>query len=434
MAIKLESEPEFETAGVRPPVHKKSHTGFLILVLVVAVALAGGIAYELAQRRAEQKTLAASVAEGGEAGPPAVLMGQVRIAPGEASVEIPGQTSALVETPLYARTDGYLKFRNAEIGQRVKKGDLLVELDTPDLDQQIDQARASAAQSRAARAQMQAAVVALESTNRFAQLTASRTKTLAAQGVFAQQDADDKTAAAETAAANVRAAEETVRAQESVINANDANLRRLLEQKKYARLEAPFDGVITARNLLGSDIGTLITSGSGTNAREIVRISQVQTLRVYVSVPQNYAAMIRPGQVASLRVDELPGQVFPAKVENTAGSLDPGTRTLQTLLMVDNSRSSLLPGMYVKVRFQLPHGVNTVRLPAEALLVRSEGPTAAVVEPGGKVRIQKLTLGRDYGNEIEVTSGLSATDRVILNPGDTLRDGMTVIAKERAAK
>ena len=361
-------------------------------------------------------------------------MGQVRIAPGEASVEIPGQTSALVETPLYARTDGYLKLRNAEIGQRVKKGDLLVELDTPDLDQQIDQARASAAQSRAARAQMQAAVVALESTNRFAQLTASRTKTLAAQGVLAQQDADDKTAAADTAAANVRAAEETVRAQESVINANDANLRRLLEQKKYARLEAPFDGVITARNLLASDVGTLVTSGSGTSAREIVRISQVQTLRVYVSVPQNYAAMIRPGQVASLRVEELPGQVFPAKVENTAGSLDPGTRTLQTLLMVDNSRSSLLPGMYVKVRFQLPHGVNTVRLPAEALLVRSDGPTAAVVEPGGKVRIQKITLGRDYGNEIEVTSGLSATDRVILNPGDTLRDGMTVTAKERAAK
>ncbi|HSR05855.1 MAG TPA: efflux RND transporter periplasmic adaptor subunit [Bryobacteraceae bacterium] len=434
MASKLESGPEFETAGVRPPVHKKSHTGFLILVLVVAVALVGGITYELAQRKAEQKTLAASVTQSGEAGPPAVLVGQARLAPGEASVEIPGQTSALVETPLYSRTDGYLKFRNAEIGQRVKKGDLLVELDTPDLDQQIDQARASVAQSRAARAQMQASVVALESTNRFAQLTARRTKALAEQGVFAQQDADDKTAAADTAAANLRAAEETVRAQESVINANDANLRRLLEQKKYARLEAPFDGVITARNLLGSDIGTLITSGSGTNAREIVRISQVQTLRVYVSVPQNYAAMIRPGQVASLRVEELPGQMFPAKVENTSGSLDPGTRTLQTLLMVDNSRSSLLPGMYVKVRFQLPHGVNTVRLPAEALLVRSDGPTAAVVEPGGKVRIQKIMLGRDYGNEIEVTSGLSATDRVILNPGDTLRDGMTVTAQERAAK
>jgi RND family efflux transporter MFP subunit len=404
------------------------------LVLVVAIALAGGIVYELAQRKEAQKTLAASVAGSAEAGPPAVLVGRVRIAPGEASMEIPGQTSALVETPVYARTDGYLKQRNVEIGQHVKKGDVLVELDTPDLDQQIDQARATVAQSRAALAQMQAAVVALQSTNRLAQLTATRTKTLADQGVLARQDADDKTAAAETAAANVRAAEESVRAQESVISANDANVRRLIEQKKYARLEAPFDGVITARNPLASDIGTLITSGSGTNAREIVRVSQIQTLRVYVSVPQNYAAMIRPGQVASLLVDELPGRVFPARVENTAGALDPGTRTLQTLLMVDNSRSSLLPGMYVKVRFQLPHGVNAVRLPAEALLVRSDGPTAAVVDPQSKVRIQKITLGRDYGNEIEVTSGLSETDRVILNPADTLRDGMTVAAKERAAK
>jgi len=434
VAIKLDSESKFETAGLKSPARKKSHTGFLILVLVLAVALGGGIAYELAQRKAEQKALAASVTDSAEAGPPAVLVGHVRVAPGEAVIEIPGQTSALLETPIYARTDGYLKQRNVEIGQRVKKGDVLIELDTPDLDQQIDQARATVAQSRAALAQMQAAVVALQSTSRLADLTAGRTKTLADQGILARQDADDKTAAAETAAANLRAAQESVRAQESVITANDANVRRLIDLKKYARLEAPFDGVITARNPAASDVGTLITSGSATNAREIVRISQVQTLRVYVSVPQSYAAMIRPGQVAALVVDEFPGRVFRAKVDSTSGALDPATRTLQTLLMVDNSQSTLLPGMSVKVRFQLPHGVNAVRLPAEALLVRSDGPTAAVVDANGKVRIQKITLGRDYGNEVEVTSGLSETDRMILNPTDTLHDGMIVTAKERAAK
>ena len=407
---------------------KKSHNGFLILVLIAALALAAGIAYELSQRKAEQKTLAASVNKSSEDGPPAVTLGHPRRAPGDATMEIPGQTSAAVETPVYTRIDGYLKTRTVEIGDRVKKGDILVELDTPDLDQQIEQARATVAQSRAALAQLQATVRALESTARITQLNATRTRTLAEQGILARQEADDKTAAAEAAEANLHAAEESARAQESVIAANEAGVRRLLEQKKYARVAAPFDGVITSRNPLSSDAGTLISAGSG---REIVRVSQLQTLRVNVSVPQSYAPMIHPGQSASLLVDEFPGRVFPAKVENTAGSLDPGSRTMQTLLVVDNSRGTLLPGMYVKVRFQLPHGVSTVRLPAEAMLVRSEGPSAAVVDQDGRVHIQKLTLGRDYGSEVEVTGGLTETDRVILNPTDTLREGMTVRGTER---
>ena len=216
--------------------------------------------------------------------------------------------------------------------------------------------------------------------------------------------------------------------------ANEANIRRLLDQKKYARLEAPFDGVVTYRNPLASDIGTLITSGSGTNVREVVRVSQIQKLLVNVSVPQNYAPLIHAGEVASLQVQEFPGRTFAAEVRNTGSSLDPASRTMQAMLVVDNAREALLPGMYVTVRFVLPHRVNILRLPSEALIVGADGPSAAVVSPDRKVHLAKIMLGRDYGNEVEVTSGLSETDRVILNPGDNIREGLTVETKDRAAK
>ena len=412
---------------------KRSHHGFLVLVLLIAVALAAGIAYEVSQRKASQQALSAESANQTEdAATPAVTVTRVRIAPSDATVEIPGQTAALQETPVYTRTDGYLKQRYVEIGQKVKKGDVLVELDTPDLDQQIDQARATLAQSKAALAQFQANAQAMESTSKLAQLTAGRTKSLFDQGVLARQDSDNATAAADTAAANFHAAQENVNAQNSVIAANDANIRRLIEQKKYARLEAPFDGVVTYRNPMASDVGTLITSGSGTNVREVVRVSQIQKLLVNVSVPQNYAPLIHEGQTASLQLQEFPGRIFPARVQNTGSSLDPATRTMQTLLLVDNSQEVLLPGMYVTVRFALPHRVNVLRLPSEALMVGTEGSRAAVVGDDGKVHLRKITLGRDYGNEVEVTSGLLESDRVVLNPGDNIREGVTVEAKERS--
>ncbi len=429
--MSLTKEPSYETSGANPPARKKSHTGFFILILLAVCALGGGVYYELGQRKAEETQLATSVAERPEAGPPGVTVAHLRVAPGDATLELPAQTSAMVETPVYARVDGYVKQRFAEIGQRVKKGEVLVELETPDLDQQIEQARATVSQSQAALAQMQATVRALQSTAKLAQLTATRIKTLADQGVMSRQDADDKTAAAEAADANEHASEENVRAQQSVIAANEANVRRLMEQKRYSRIEAPFDGIVTSRNQQSSDPGTLISAGS---AREIMRISQTQSLRVYLSVPQNYATLIRPGTMAALVVEEQPGRTFPAHVESSTESLDAATRTMQTLLTVDNHQGALLPGMFVKVRMSLDHGPTVLRIPAEALLVRSEGPTAAIVDEEGKVHIQKLQLGRDYGAEVEVLSGLSASDRVILNPTDTTREGMAVTVKERPGK
>ncbi len=231
------------------PAHKKSNAGLLVLLLIVVIALAGGIAYELSQRKTQEQALAATTAEaGGSDAAPAVQVEPVRVAPSGATVEIPGQTVALLDTPIYARTDGYIKQRVVEIGDRVKQGQLMIELDTPDLDQQIVQARATLAQSQAALAQVQASLQAAQSSLKLSTLTSGRYKTLADQGVMSKQDNDTAQAAMESGQANVHAAEESVRAQQATIDSTRANLNRLLEQKKYARMEAPFDGVITYRN------------------------------------------------------------------------------------------------------------------------------------------------------------------------------------------
>ncbi len=428
------TEPEFTTVASQAPARKKSHVGLIVLLLLAGLSLAAAIAFELSQRKTEQQALAASTAEPAGGGVPVVEVARVRTASSEATVEIPGQTEALTETPIYARVDGYIRQRAVEMGDRVKKGQLLMELDTPDLDQQIQQARATLAQSQAALAQLQANLQASQSTLKLSTVTSQRYHTLADQGVMSKQDSDTAQAAMESGQANVHAAEQAVLAQQSTIASNDANLNRLLEQKKYARIEAPYDGVITYRNTKSSDVGTLISSGSATSNPEILRVSQIQTLRVFVDVPQSYAPVIRLDQPADLVFDEFPGRVFQARVKSTTASVDPQTRTMLTVLIVDNSSGELLPGMYAKVRFRLPHTVNVLRLPAEALLFRTEGPHAAVVEADHKVHLHKLTLGRDYGPEVEVTSGLSAGDVVVLNPTDAIRDGVLVEPKQRAEK
>jgi len=435
MAANPHTEPEFATVTPHAEAPKKSHVGFLVLLLLVGIALAAGIYYEVSQRKTEARSLAAGSAEAVSGyGSASVDVARVRAAPSEATVDIPGQTMALQETSVYARTDGYIKQRMVEMGDRVKKGQLLVELETPDLDQQIEQARATLAQSQAALAQLQATLVGSQSSLKMATVTAQRNKSLVTQGIISKQDNDQAETAQETGEANVHAAEQSVLAQRSLIAANDANLKRLIETKKYASMEAPFDGVITYRNPQASDVGTLISSGSGTAVREILRVSQIEMLRVFVDVPQSYAPVIRVGQPAGLLVEEFPGRVFPARVTSATDAVDPTSRTMLTVLQVDNSSGTLLPGMYAKARFNLPHTVNVLRLPAEALIFRTEGTMTAVVGEDHKVHMHTLTLGRDYGPEVEVTSGLQAGDMVVLNPTDAIREGAVVTAKEQSKK
>ena len=411
------------------PPKKSSHAGFLMTLLFVGLALAAAIVYELGQRRTQDKALAATVVEDA-AHAPVVNVGHVTAAPAESSVELPCQTVAMVETPIYARADGYIRQRPVDIGDRVKKGDLLFEIETPELDQQIDQARATLAQSKASIEQLRAARVAAQSSLKLAEVTAKRWKTLADQGVFARQDYDEKAAALELAQANLRSAEENIRAAESAIASNDANLKRLVDLKSYDRLTAPFDGVITFRSL-HSDVGTLITSGNTSSSRELMRVAQINILRVFVSIPQSHASTIHDGLDAQLRVDELPGRVFHTKVGGITHSVDSDSRTMLAVLLVENPKEELLPGMYAKARFELPQAVRVMMLPAEALLLPADGPQVAVVGGNHKVHFQPVTLGRDYGAQIEILSGVSEGDTVVLSPTDAVREGVVVEPKER---
>src|SRR5579862_1134277 len=309
----------------KSPPENKSHIGFWILLFVAGAGLAVAVIYELGQRKSQDKALAATVVSEATRAP-VVNVSNVRSAPLQSTIELPCQTVAMIETPIHARADGYIKQRPVDIGDRVKKGQLLFELESPELDQQIEQAKATLAQSKAALQQLQAALVAAQSSLKLAGVTAKRWQTLADQGVFAKQDADEKVAALELAQANVRAAEENIRAAQSTIESNDANLRRLLEVKTFDRLVAPFDGVVTFRSL-NSDLGTLITSGNTSASRELMRIAQINVLRVFVSIPQSYAPMIHAGLSVELRVDELAGRVFHTIVNGTTHSVQSDSRT-----------------------------------------------------------------------------------------------------------
>jgi RND family efflux transporter MFP subunit len=335
----------------------------------------------------------------------------------------------MVETPVYARADGYITKRPHDIGDRVKKGDLLFEIETPELDQQIEQAKAALAQSKAALQQYEANLAASQSSLKLAEVTAKRWKTLADKGVFARQDLDEKMAALELGQANVKSAEENVHAAEGTVAAADANLKRLQDLKSFDRLTAPFDGMVTYRNTQ-ADVGTLVTSGNTASSRELMRIAQLGDLRVYVSIAQTYAPLIHAGLPAEVVVDELPGRVVHTKVDSITHSVDASSRTMLALLFVKNEHETLLPGMYAKVRFSLPHAVNALMLPADALMLPKEGPEAAVVDENHKVHIQRVTLGRDYGAQVEILSGLNEGDMVVLSPNDSVREGVTVEPKQ----
>jgi len=426
--MKSQIDPEIEPRHAAPP-HKKSHAGFLVLLLIVVAALAASVLYELKQRSNQDKTLATAVTE--DAGrPPVVNVGRVRTAPSQATIELPCQTVALAETPIYARADGYIVRRGADMGARVKKGQMLFELDTPELDQQIVQAKATLAQSQAARQQFQAALLAAQSNLKLAEVTQRRWKNLTDKGVFAKQDLDEKTAALELGQANVKSAEENVRAAESTVAANEANLNRLQQLKSFDRLAAPFDGVVTYRSLQ-SDNGMLMTAGNTAPASELMRVAQIDVLRVFVNVPQGYAPMIRDGLPVDLTVDELPSRVFHTTVHNVTHSVDPSSRTMLAVLLIQNQKQELLPGMYAKARFKLPHAVPVLMLPADALLLPKEGPQVAVVGDDHRVHFKSVTIGRDYGAEVEIESGLSDGELVILNPTDSVREGVLVEPKER---
>jgi RND family efflux transporter MFP subunit len=429
METEQQIDRELRRGTARLP-HQKSHAKFIASLAMVGVLLAAGVLYGVLKRQTHDQALADS-ADNESSRAPVVNVGHVRQSGAKSTIELPGDLVARVETPLFARVDGYLKLRPVDIGDHVKKGDLLIEIETPDLDAQIAQGEATLAQSKATLAQLKAAMAVAKSNAKLAATTAERYRILLKQESVAQQDYDNYAAAAEVAEANINQAQENIHAEEATITANAASVQRMKELKIYAKLIAPYDGVITFRSAQ-SDPGTLITSGNTTASRELIRVSEISTIRIFVNVPQSYSTLIHAGQTADLTVDEFPGRTFSATVRGTTNSVDPASRSLLAVLLVDNPKGELLPGMYAKVRFALPKMVSVTMLPADALVLKTDGPHAAVVGADHKVHFHKLVLGRDFGAELEVNSGLNEGDAVILNPTDAIREGVVVETKDRA--
>ena len=322
---------------------------------------------------------------------------------GRAELVLPGNLQADYEASIYARTSGYLRSWLVDIGAHVRSGQLLAQIEAPEVDQQLRQAEADLAMA--------------EANEKIAQVTAARWLHLRASDSVSKQEADEKVSAAQVSAAQVQAAR--------------ANVLRLRDLKGFERIVAPFDGVITARD---TDIGQLINAGSGTGP-ELFRIANVRRLRVYVRVPQDYAAAIVPGLTAQLHFPGRPRESYVARVDTTSSAIDPTTRTLMVELIVDNAKGELLPGAYTEVHFELPAstGGPSFELPANVLLFRGDGLHVATVGAGDRVVMRPVSIGRDFGSAIEIISGLKASDQVILNPPDSLTDGVAVRVVKRAA-
>ena len=321
---------------------------------------------------------------------------------GTSELVLPGNLQANYEAPIYARTSGYLSRWLVDIGAKVHKGQLLAEIDAPEVDEQLRQAQADLATA--------------EANQKIAAVTAERWKHLRATDSVSKQEADEKISAAQAGEAQVEAAQ--------------ANVHRLRDMASFERIVAPFDGVITARN---TDIGQLINAGSGSGA-ELFRIADMRRLRLYVRVPQSDSAAMRQGLMARLDLPDRPGRTYGATLATTSNAIDPATRTLTAELFVNNESGELLPGEYAEVHFELPPGTagRSFRLPANVLLFRGDGLHVATVDAHDRVVMKPVAIGRDYGSAVEIVAGISASDDVILSPPDSLADGATVRVVKRS--
>jgi RND family efflux transporter MFP subunit len=356
-----------------------------------------------------------------------------------ADFTLPGNIQAIQDVPIFARVDGYLKRRYVDIGDRVQQGQVLAEIDTPELDQQVAQARAALAQAQAALAQAQSALQQAratlqhnQATMRFNAITLARWQQLKAKELVAQQDVDNFQAAADGSRADVAAAQANIDALTASTNAAqanvvaaEANLHRLTDLQSYQTLRAPFTGIVTVRNV---DEGSLISAGRATNAMPAFRVAQIDDLRIFVNVPQTFVPSITAGLPTDTVIRELPNRVFKARVVSTAESLDPASRTLLTEIRMKNDGGVLRPGMYADVKFHVMRTDRPFLLPASAVIIRSGPPVVATVAPDGVVHLKPVQLGRDLGSSLEITDGVGDHDAVIVAPPDDVQDGAHVRA------
>jgi RND family efflux transporter MFP subunit len=369
---------------------------YALILLVVAIALAvwGEVSRVLARSSLSKETAESAI-------PTVVTVTAKRSTLGEELV-LPGAVQAFIEAPIYARTSGYLRSWNTDIGTQVTRGQLLAVIETPEVDQQLSQAQADLATARA--------------NETLSNSTNARWQGLLKTESVSKQDAEEKSG---DSAAKKAAAESAA-----------ANVARLHDLESFKRVVAPFTGVITARN---TDIGALINAGQSAGS-ELFRIADTHKLRIYVRVPETFAAATRPGLEAELRFAEQPNRTFAAKTVRTSNALDPLLRTLQVELELDNAKGEIFPGAYAEVHFKLPASAQTLRLPANTVLFRAAGLQVATLDGDQRVKLKSIVQGRDFGNTIEVLSGLEPNDKVVLNPPDSITNGVQVrIATPSAA-
>lgn len=381
----IEKAPDLPSA---PPRRALTIVGIILIVLFSAGAVTLIMHARTENALAEQTE---------ESAVPYVAVVHPELEKADEGLVLPSTLQAYKESPIYARTSGYLVSWTSDIGSRVKAGQLLARIDTPEVDQELMQARAALQQ---AQAQLQ-----------LAQTSNVRWQNLRKSDAVSQQEADMQASDYQQAKANVAAAE--------------ANVHRLEQLESFKDVYAPFSGIITRRNV---EQGDLINAGA--DGKEMFDIAQVSPIRVFVNVPQAYAAMIKVGSPAAVELQEIPGQRFEGQITRTADAIDPASRTLLTEVDLPNKDGQLLPGSYGQVHFKIDSQVPRLTVPVNAMLFRSEGARVAVVGNDGKVQLRSITIGRDYGASLEILAGLQPTDRVIVNPADSLEAGQAVkIAK-----
>jgi RND family efflux transporter MFP subunit len=374
---------------VSPP---QSRRGLIILaaaVVVVAISIFWGI-----RQRVKDEASLARVTE--EAAVPTVNVTRPQSGAPNEEIVLPGTVQPFADAAIYARTSGYLKQWYFDIGARVRQGDVLAEIDTPEVDEQLRQSRADLA---AAQANLQ-----------LAEITAKRNEDLLKTRSISTQERDNSVGVAA--------------ADRAMVASKQADVARLERLQSYEKIVAPFDGIVTARN---TDTGALIDAGAGGAGRELFHLSSIDKVRVFVAVPQTYSRAIHVGAPAALTLDEFAGKPFQGILVRTTNAIDPAARTLRVEIDVDNPDGHLLPGAYGSVHLSLPSDTAsaTVTVPSNTILFRKEGPRIAVVR-GGKAELVAIKIGRDYGDKLEVVTGLTASDQIVLDPSDSLIDGMNV--------
>jgi RND family efflux transporter MFP subunit len=384
---------DFETgnetgAGRKTGARQLGRAGAVLGIAALIVLVWSGLSAHRAAAKLQESTEAAAVVTVATIKPAA----QAELS----ELVLPGNIQANYEAPIYARTSGYLKRWLVDIGASVKAGQLLAEIESPEVDAQLRQAEADLATA--------------EANQKIADLTAERWRNLRASDSVSKQEADEKISLAASGDAQMQAAR--------------ANVQRLRQLSGFEKIVAPFDGVVTARD---TDIGQLISAGENTGPA-LFRVADMRRLRLYVRVPQTYAAAMKPGLQAEVLFPDHPGKSYTATLDSTSSAIDAGTRTLLAQLVIDNKGGELLPGAYTEVHFKLAAGATgeSYKLPANVLLFRGDGMHVGVVGPGNKVVLKPVTVGRDYGSDIEVIQGLNADDNVILSPPDSLTDGVVV--------